>query len=481
MSESSPKNRLIDAGSPSPGVGPDLEIDHGRVAAMKKTLMDAGVQYCYASFVDVHGVPKAKCTPIEKFEKMCAGSELFTVGALEGMGLTGPQEDECAAVPDLDTCTIFPWDKTQAWFTGELYYHGKPYANDSRSILKRMVAKAEARGYRVNLGIEPEFYLLRRDENGNLTPLGSDFKGVCPAYDLNQTTEVLDTLNQLAQYMDELGWNLYSFDQEGGRGQYEFDFGYTDVLSSSDQLIFLRLMLKRLAHDNDAVATFMPKPFADDFRSGAHFNISLEEIETGKNIFAPGPDGPGELGERYGLSFADKALHFTAGLLKHAPALTALTCPTYNSYQGLIAQGDMADMSWAPVLMSYGQNNRSAMLRLPANRYCVENRVPDMSCNPYLAAAFHIAAGLEGIDQAMDPGAPHNENAYTLGNTLREKRQHLLPRTLLHALEAFDDDPLVEEIFGDFKEIYLKQKLGEWESAFYTINEEHREQKLTHI
>lgn len=475
------KNRLIESGAPSPGVAKDFAVDKEKVAAVKKQLIDSGVKYCYASYVDIHGISKAKCTPIDKFEKMCAGSELFTVGALEGMGLTGPHEDECAIVPDLDTCTIFPWDKTQAWFTGALHYHGEPYANDSRVILKRMVAKAEALGYRVNLGIEPEFYILRRDQDGNIKTLGPEYKGVCPAYDLNLTTHVMDTLDRLAGYMEELGWNLYSFDQEGGRGQYEFDFGYADVLTSSDQLTFLRLMIKRLASDIGGFATFMPKPFASEFRSGAHFNISMENIETGENIFAPTPENTGDMAERYETHFSEEAFHFTAGLLKHAPALTALTCPTFNSYQGLVAQGSMADMSWAPVVMAYGRNNRSAMLRLPANRYCIENRAPDMSCNPYLAAAFHIAAGLEGMEQKLDPGAPQNRNAYELGGSLREQREQLLPRTLLHALEAFDDDPLVEEVFGDFKHIYLKHKMREWESTFYRIHQEQLDDKLTFI
>lgn len=475
------KNRLIDADAPSPGVPRNLHLDKARVAEVKQKLVAAGVKYCYASYVDIHGIPKAKCTPIDKFEKMCGGAELFTVGALEGMGLMGPHEDECAAVPDLDTCTIFPWDKTQAWFTGELYYHGKPYANDSRVILKRMVKKAADLGYRVNLGIEPEFYLLRRDEKGKLSTLGPDYKGICPAYDLNLTTHVMETLGRLAGYMEELGWNLYSFDQEGGRGQYEFDFGYADVLTSSDQLTFLRLMIKRLAEDIGGLATFMPKPFASEFRSGAHFNISLEDLETGRNIFAPDTDQPGAMAKRYGADFADPAYHFTAGLLQHAPALTALTCPTYNSYQGLIARGAMADMSWAPVVMAYGRNNRSAMLRMPANRYCIENRAPDMSCNPYLAAAFHIAAGLEGMEQQQDPGEPQNRNAYELGSSLREQRRHLLPRTLLHALEAFDDDPLTESVFGDFKDIFVQQKIREWESTFYRITQEQLDDKLTFI
>jgi len=142
-------NRLIESGNPSPGAPADIVKDHDRVAAIKAELQAAGVEYCYASYVDIHGRPKAKCTPIEKFEKMCAGSELFTVGAMEGMGLSGPQEDECAAVPDLDTGVVLPWDRTRAWFTGHLYYHGEPYPNDSRVILQRMVERAEARGIRV--------------------------------------------------------------------------------------------------------------------------------------------------------------------------------------------------------------------------------------------------------------------------------------------------------------------------------------------
>lgn len=481
MAEPARKNRLIDDNSPSPGVARDFKVDQAKVAATKQKLLDAGVKYCYASYVDVHGVPKAKCTPIDKFEKMCKGSELFTVGALEGMGLTGPHEDECAAVPDLDTCTIFPWDKTQAWFTGELYYHGSPYACDSRVILKRMVDKAEAMGYRVNLGIEPEFYVLRRNSEGGIETMTPDFKGTCPAYDLNLTTEVLGFLDTLARYMDELGWNVYSLDQEGGRGQYEFDFGYTDALASADQLTFLRLMIKRVAGQSNAFATFMPKPFAGEFRSGAHFNLSLEDIETGTNLFAPKAGATDLMAQRYGIDFSRLAFNFTAGILRHAPALTALTCPTFNSYQGLVAQGAMADMSWAPVVMAYGRNNRSAMLRMPANRYCLENRAPDMSCNPYLAAAFHIAAGLEGIEHDLDPGEPLNRSAYELEGSLRERREQLLPRTLLHALEAFDDDPLVETVFGEFKDVFLKQKMKEWEHTFYRITDEQLDDQLTFI
>jgi len=143
----------------------------------------------------------------------------------------------------------------------------------------------------------------------------------------------------------------------------------------------------------------------------------------------------------------------------------------------------MPDISWAPVIVAYGRNNRSAMLRLPLNRYCVENRAPDISCNPYLAAAVQLAAGLEGIEQELDPGKPLNRNCYDLTRSeLKEIGMKFLPRTLLHALEAFETDPLIDQVFGtEFKEIYLKQKLKEWDEGFYPISEAHLQKHLTFI
>jgi glutamine synthetase len=474
-------NRLISTDSPSGGAPADVRDDWDRVRAMKKELEDAGVAYCYASYVDIHGVPKAKCVPIGKFEKMCGGSELFTVGAMEGMGLAGPHEDECAVVPELDTGITLPWASDRAWFTGQLYYHGEPYPSDSRVILKRMVDKAAERGYRVNLGFEPEFYVLRGNDGAAFDTLSDTYYGLCPAYDVHATEQAMPYLDRMRRYMDSLGWNVYSFDQEGGHGQYEFDFGFTDILRGADQFVFFRLMAKQAAKEIGAHATFMPKPFPADFRSGAHFNISFEDIETGENLFAPGKERDA-MAQRYGIDFSRRAFNCAAGMIRHGNALTAVTCPRYNSYQGLIAQGDMPDQSWAPVINAYGSNNRSSMLRLPANRHCIENRAPDMSCNPYLAAALHIGAALEGLEHDMDPGEPVNENAYELkGMSLREKREALLPKTMLHALEAFDDDPLTREVFGDFKDIFLNHKIGEWETAFYEVNECQRRNQLWFI
>jgi glutamine synthetase len=460
-----------------------FSVDPAKLASIRTRLEESGVEFCLSSYVDIHGVPKAKTTPLASFEKMAHGAELFTLGAMEGMGLVGPHEDEAAAVPDLDTLIVCPWDTRLAFFFGDLYYHGEPYPHDSRQILKRQIARAASLGLKFNLGFEPEFYvLIENPETGERQTLSPKrYQGVCPAYDVHQTLGSLDFLAPMSEWLTELGWGLYSFDQEGGHSQYEFDVRYSDALTTADRFVFFRLMAKQAAEAIGATATFVPKPFSNDFRSANHFNMSLASTETGENLFAPEP-GENALAAKYGIPMSDMAYHFAAGILKHAPAITAVTSPTYNSYQGLIAQGDMPDISWAPVMMAYGRNNRSAMMRFPLNRYCVENRVPDISCNPYLSAAIQLAAGLDGIEQKLDPGAPLNTNCYDLTRAqLREAGVELLPRTLLHALEAFEADSLPDRVFGDFKDIYLKQKMREWGEGFYAINEGHLAKRLTFI
>jgi glutamine synthetase len=474
MSDAAPKFAVPEGFAPDPV----------KVQALKKRLFGEGVRTCLATFVDVYGIPKAKATPIESFEHMCEGSELYTVGANEGLGLAGPQEDECATVPDLDSALVLPWDKSKAWFSSDLYHHGEPYAGDPRGILRRVLRLAADRGFRFNLGVEPEFFVLRQGEGGALSPITTTrFRGPNACYDVALVTESDAFLTPMAQYLKELGWGLYSYDQECGRGQYEFDFGYADGLTMADRFVFLRTMVKKVAQSIGAIATFMPKPFSDDFRSGAHFNMSLADVKSGANLFSPGEGRSRKLAARHGVACSDLALHFIAGLKRHARAICAVTCPSYNSYQGLVAQGDLREFSWAPVLIAWGKNNRSAMLRVPGNRYCVENRAVDMSNNPYLAAAISLAAGLDGIEKEMDPGAPLNDDLYKRGTTeLKSAGIELLPRTLLHALEAFDADPISSAAFGDFyKSIYLSHKTREWERTFYRVTAEQRDEYLTFI
>jgi glutamine synthetase len=457
--------------------------DTNLIAETKRELISKGVQYCLATYVDVHGVPKAKTSPIESFEKMARGSELFTVGAMEGMGLVGPQEDECAAVPDLSSMMILPWDKRFAWFASDLHYREEPYANCSRVLLKRALDRAKQ--YTFNIGVEAELYVFRKANGSYNAIVDSNYQGICPAYDVDQTVQSVAFLHPMVEHMNELGWGVYSFDQEGGRGQYEFDFAYADALTTCDRLIFLRFMAKQVARSLGAFATFMPKPFSNDFRSGAHFNMSLADKTRKVNVLDPAHGGTGDYARRYNIGFPDIAFHFAAGLLDHAPALTALACPTCNSYKGLVSQGDMADMSWAPVLRCYGRNNRSAMLRLPMNRYCIENRSPDISTNFYLTAAFSLAAGMDGVQKAADPGAPWNENLYELVEgraTASEPMPERLPRTLIEALDAFGADPLVAMSLGEgFRDIYVRQKTKEWNRDFYKVSDEERLQMMEYI
>jgi glutamine synthetase len=462
----------------------DHPFDEARIASVAQELRSTGVEQLMAVFVDVNGIPKAKATPIEAFEKLCKGAELYTVGAVEGLGLAGPHEDECATLPDLDSLIIYPWDSSKAWLASSLYYHQAPYAGDPRNIFAAVADKAAAMGYSLKLGIEPEFYIFKEHpDTGEFEPItDSAFNGPNACYDVELTHRSDEFLDPFSKYLKALDWGLYSFDQECGKGQHEFDFGYTDALQMCDRFIFFRHMVKQVAHSIGAVATFMPKPFANDFRSGAHFNMSLWRGDS--NIFERSAAGEsGEIAERYGIDASDTAYYFVGGLLKHAAAITAVTCSTYNSYQGLIAQGELADFSWAPVLQTYGNNNRSSMLRLPMNRPCVENRAVDMAVNPYLAAAIQLAAGLDGINNKIDPGNPFNNDLYQLNRTeLKDAGINVLPPTLLHALEAFETDLISEAAFGSFyKEVFLQHKRKEWDRCFYSVSSEQRDTWLTYI
>ena len=192
--------------------------------------------------------------------------------------------------------------------------------------------------------------------------------------------------------------------------------------------------------------------------------------EEGRNLF-DAENGTGDLANKHGLPLPDAAYFFTAGLLHHAAAITAVGCPTFNSYQGLVAQGALGDFSWAPVLVAYGDNNRSAMVRAPLNRPCVENRAVDISVNPHLAAALMLHAGLDGLEQKLDPGEPFNTDLYRFGKKeLKERGVHTLPPTLLHALDAFEADPITEQAFGSYKDTFLAFGHKRWEEAFFRVD-----------
>ncbi|MFI4986251.1 MAG: type III glutamate--ammonia ligase [Alphaproteobacteria bacterium] len=452
----------------------------GELTALKRRLAGSGVKYCLAAYVDVHGIAKAKGVPIEHFERMMRGSELFTGAALDGLG-QGPNDDELALHPDPAAVTILPWRPEVAWAPGNLRYHEEPWPMCSRTVLERQIDRLAERGLGLNLGIECEVFLVRR-EGDTVRPANP--LDVLPkaAYDVVELLETLPWLDEVVGYMNRLGWEVHSFDHEDANSQFEFDFAYADVLAMADRFILWRLMMKETARRHGWEATFMAKPYADRTGSGAHFNMSLYDLESGRNVF-------GDAADARGCGLSRTAYQFLAGVLRHAPAVVAVSCPTVNSYKRLIKSGSMTGYTWAPIYISYGGNNRTHMMRVPKLRPHIEGdakahkgvylsaariecRAVDPAMNPYLAAALMLGAGLEGIEQDLDPGEPNNVNMYELSAAeLAALGVRSLPRTLLEATEAFAADPLAKSVFGDdLFRTYVELKEREWWSYHNAVS-----------
>jgi glutamine synthetase len=429
----------------------------------REQLREQGVAYCLSSYVDMHGVPKAKAVPVEHFSRMMRGSELFTGAAIDGLG-QGPADDELSLWPDLDAVTVLPWEPSVAWAPGHLHYHGEPYPMCSRTVLRRQTDRLAAHGLRFNLGIETEFFLVRR-EDGHVAPANPQDLLPRAAYDVAGLLENLPFMDEVIRYMNAMGWNVHSFDHEDANSQFELDFSYADAITTADRFVLWRLMTKLVARNHGFEATFMPKPYGDRTGNGGHFNMSMADLQTGANAFDD-PDDP------RGAGVSELAYRFIAGVLRHAPAISALTAPTVNSYKRLIKSGSMTGFTWAPVYISYGANNRTHMLRVPMGGGRVESRAVDTACNPYLAAAMLLGAGLEGIEQELDPGDPIALNMYEQSDAqLAEMGVSVLPRTLLEAVEALRADPLSVQILGaDLAASYADLKEREWWDYHNTVS-----------
>lgn len=447
---------------PLPMKSSDLQAD----------LLKKGVKYALASYVDIHGRLKAKCVPLNHLDRMLNGSELFTGAALDGV----PQEvsdNELAAVPDERSCIQLPWRPDLAWFASDLHLLGRPFEACSRNILKRQLARAAALGFKFNLGIEMEYFVLRDDEDGKPTVVSPRDNLSKPCYDVVGLIEHFDLVAPLVDCINTLGWDVYSFDHEDANGQFEIDFQYADALTMSDRFVFFRFMANELAKAQGCYVSYMPKPFGNRTGSGAHLNMSLAEASTGRNLFETAKD-------RRGCGLSDLGYYFIGGVLKHAHAVTACIAPTVNSYKRLIKQGSMTGSTWAPIFACYGGNNRTNMLRIPSGGGRVECRAADIAMNPYLAAAMVLGAGLEGVERQYDPGEPHMENLYHVPDEqLREAGISTLPRNLLEAVDAFERDPLSREVLGDSMfGTFAKFKRQEWESFHNHVSDWERDRYL---
>lgn len=436
------------------------------VRAVQEDLKSRGVRYVIGAYVDIHGVQKAKVVPIDHLPHMASGSERYTGYALDGLG-QAPNEDELCSVPDLSRVIQLPWEPKLAWAPADLFFQGSPYPLSTRVALKRVIAQAESMGFSFNLGIECEIFLLRQAENGSLhTPVADD-KLVKPCYDVRGFVDNFSWLDKMAHTINGLGWDLYSFDHEDANGQFEFDFQYADALTTCDRLTFFRMMAKHYAKEEGLIATMMPKPFAERTGNGAHFNMSLADRQTGTNLFASSAAA-----DPRGLGLTETGYHFIGGILRHGRALCAAFAPTVNSYKRLIRRGEMATFSWAPVFNSYGSNNRTNSVRVPAGGGRCESRNADGAVNPYLAAALALAAGLEGVREKIDPGTPNEDNLYELSEADRMGRGiAFLPQTLQEAVSAFAADPLVEATLGTaLRDEFVRYKTDEWNAYHLSIS-----------
>lgn len=437
------------------------------VSKVQEELKSKGVQYCIGAYVDIHGIPKAKVVPIDHLPQMAAGSERYTGYALDGLG-QAPSDDELNSIPDLDHIIQLPWEPKVAWMPADNGFQGKPYPLNTRVALKNVLAQAAEMGFGLNLGIECEIYLLKQNANGKLEIPNPDDKLTKPCYDVRGFMDNFAWLDKMASAINGLGWDLYSFDHEDGNSQFEFDFNYSDALTTCDRLIFFRYMAKHYAKEEGLLATMMPKPFADKTGTGAHFNMSLYDLKTGKNLFACDPkDDP------RGIGLTELGYQFIAGILKHGPALCAAFAPTVNSYKRLVRRGAMSYFSWAPVFNSYGSNNRTNSVRVPAGGGRCESRNADGAVNPYLAATLALAAGLEGIREGMNPGKPNEDNLYAMTEEERNARGiEFLPQTLEDAVAAFAADPLVEKTLGkELSDEFIKYKTEEWQTYHLSVSQ----------
>ncbi len=418
---------------------------------------ERGVEFYFAQFVDMYGRPSAKLVPAAHLDDLVTEGAGFAGFAAGEIGQI-PSDPDIAAIPDLRSYTPVPWEPTLARFACDITVEGEEWPYDPRTILRRQLEKARGAGYEFMMGLELEYFLLRGNGNGGIKIADELDDLEKPCYDLKGLTRNYEFLRTVSNYVNGLGWGNYANDHEDANGQFEQNFTYTDALASCDRAIFFRYMVHTLAQQQGMLATFMPKPFTDLTGNGCHFHMSLWDGET--NLFLDEDDARG-------LGLSETAYHFIGGLKKHAKAYSAVTAPTVNSYKRLKLGSTSSGATWSPVWISYGYNNRTQMLRIPAPGR-VEDRTVDGSCNPYLAAAVILAAGIDGIESRIDPGEPNSENLYAIPyDELRARGLETLPTNLLNATNELERDDVIREALGearneDYVDYFIRVKRDEW-------------------
>ncbi len=419
----------------------------------KKWLKANHIKFILVQFVDIHGSAKAKAVPAEHLDMVLTDGAGFAGFALWGFGM-GPHGPDYMAVGDLSTLHAVPWMPGYARLTTIGHVRGKPYAYDSRWVLKMQLEKLANKGMTLYTGIEPEFMLLKRKADGGIAMCDDTDTLEKPCYDFKGLARSAVYLEKLVDATRAVGIDVYQIDHEDANGQFEVNYTYGDALSTADRLVFLKMAASEIAHQMGLVTTFMPKPFSNRTGTGSHYHISIGDDQT-KNLFHDDKD-------KRKLGLSKMGYHFLGGLLHHAAALTAVCAPSINSYKRLVVGRALSGATWAPAYITYGDNNRTCMVRVPYGR--LEMRLPDGSSNPYLATTAMLAAGMDGVENKMDPGEPNNTNLYEWSTEeLAKAKIALLPQNLNQAIDALEKDKVICGAIGkDLAEEFLRLKRMEW-------------------
>lgn len=415
-----------------------------------RMIKEHNVNFVQMQFIDIFGQMKSLTVSSSQMNK--ALSNKLTIDGSSIEGYTRIHESDQCLYPDLDTFSLVAWStdpgKVARMFCDVYNPDGSPFVGDPRYVLKRMLKKAKDMGYSFNVGPECEFFLFNLDKNQAPTTHTLDEASY---FDLGPTDHGEVTRREVCLALEDLGFEIEASHHEVAPGQHEIDFKYDDALRAADNIMTLKQTVKALANRNGLHATFMPKPIYGVSGSGMHTNMSLFD-QNGNNVFFD-PNGERQLSR--------KAYNFIAGLLAHVKAITAITNPLVNSYKRLVPGYE------APCYLAWSASNRSALVRIPAARgqsTRVELRSPDPSCNPYLALAVCLAAGLDGIENDMMPPDEITENIYDMDEKAREEHGiEDLPNSLHAAIKELKRDSLIRDTLGSH--VYTQYAAGkrqEW-------------------
>ena len=429
-------------------------------ATVKKRLKQEGIEFLLVQFVDITGAAKVKMVPVSSLDDAVTEGAGFAGAAVWGLG-QGPHSHDMLARADLDSYSRLAWQANTVRFASDLFVDEEPYPYCVRTNLKRVLDAAKKKGYIFNVGMEPEHFLVCRNEDGSIRPWDPDHVDALakPCYDFRSMAPAMAYLQDLTLALNDFGWGVYQCDHEDANGQYEVNFDYADALTSSDRIIFFKMATSQLAKKYGAIATHMPKPFPDRTGSGLHIHYHLADAKTGKNVFIDTKD-------KRGLGCSTLAYHFIGGILHHARALCAVTSPTVNCYKRLqLGSGlysSRSGFTWTPAFITYGDNNRTQMIRTAGDGH-FEDRTVSAGANPYLALAAYLAAGLDGIERQLEPGEPNLGNMYERSlEDIRQSGIDILPQSLAEALEALRQDEVVQSALGPIASEFIDLKSNEW-------------------